>query len=81
MSTRPDPSTDLSATWVEYQADRHGRTIELIQICFAIGVLAVLTIAGLYLVLKPEASPDQVKLAYGWIGAVLGASTNMLRKP
>lgn len=48
---------------------------------FAIVVLAVLTLAGLYLVLKPDASPDQVKLAYGWIGAVLGATTNMLRKP
>jgi hypothetical protein len=78
---QPDPSKDLSATWLGYQTDRHSRAIELIQIWFAVVVLAVLTAAGLYLVLQPEASPDQVKLAYGWIGAVLGAATNMLRKP
>ncbi len=78
---QPDPTKDLSATWLGYQTDRHTRSIELIQVWFAIVVLAVLTVAGLYLVLKPDASPDQVKLAYGWIGAVLGATTNMLRKP
>jgi hypothetical protein len=78
----PDAATNVSETWSQYQADDHQRRLELIQIWFAVTVLAVLTGAGLYLaVLQPEASPDQVKLAYGWIGAVLGAATNMLRKP
>ncbi len=72
---------DVSETWRLYQAEDHERRVELLQVSFAIGVLSVLTITALALIIRPETPDEQVKIAYGWVGAVLGACTNMLRRP
>ncbi len=71
----------MSQTWRAYQAEDHERRIDLIQLLFAMAVLSGLTVTGLVLILRPGAPDEQVKIAYGWIGAVLGACTNMLRRP
>lgn len=77
----PDATTDVSQTWRDYQAEDHERKVELIQVWFAVAVLASLTVASLIVVLRPGAPEDLVRVACGWIGAVLGAAANMLRKP
>ena len=77
----PNSQQDVSQTWRAYQAEDHERRIDLIQLLFAMAVLSGLTVTGLVLILRPDAPDEQVKIAYGWIGAVLGAWTNMLRRP
>jgi hypothetical protein len=77
----PEATTDVSETWRAYQTEDHERRVELIVTVFSVLVLGGLTVVGIYVVLQPDAQGDQVKLAYGWIGAVLGACCNVLRRP
>ena len=72
---------DVSETWRQYRAEAHEQRLELLQVLFPMAVLSVLTMSALVMVFRPEAPDEQVKIAYGWIGAVLGACTNMLRRP
>ncbi len=76
-----DVTTDVSETWRAYQAEDHERKVELIQVWFAVAVMGMLTAASLAVVLWPGMPADEVKVACGWIGAVLGAAANTLRKP
>ena len=77
----PSGQQDVSQTWREYQAEDHERRLDLIQLLFSMAILTGLTVTGLVLILRPDTSDEQVKIAYGWIGAVLGACTNTLRRP
>lgn len=77
----PNSPQDGPQTWRAYQAEDHERRINLIRLLFALAVLSGLTVTGLVLILRPGAPDEQVKIADGWIGAVLGACTNMLRRP
>ena len=77
----PEAQRDVSETWRQYQADDHRRKVESTLVWFSMGISTLLTITSLWMVFRPDASNEQVKIAYGWIGIVLGASANMLRKP
>jgi hypothetical protein len=59
----------------------HQRKVELIQIWFAVVVMGLLTAVSVVLILWSGMPADEVKVACGWIGAVLGAAANTLRKP
>jgi len=74
------PQIDLAQDWLEYSAQNHGQSLEVLCFSFA-AFVAVLVLIGSFLVVTDRRQqPDLQKLAIGLIGTVLGATLTPLRR-